>query len=202
MYNDYKVKPLNILPPKKTKLMYFLIEDEKLLEKYTIWDKVSADIKKNLIASQSSIKNFLKWVTDEVTDFYDKGVPKVDCNRTCLAVISLDSALKKRWRLLSSSFFKRVFKYIEEKIVRHVHVNFLFFWWVWWRINQNYLGLCLKNYRRLFLKREMHTKKWVVVFKTTFTMCQYTWNYVCNPFKYKKNYTINYLNFVLDKVCL
>ena len=181
--------------------MYFLIEDEKLLEKYTIWDKVSADIKKNLIASQSSIKNFLKWVTDEVTDFYDKGVPKVDCNRTCLAVISLDSALKKRWRLLSSSFFKRIFKYIEEKIVRHVHVNFLFFWWVWWRINQNYLGLCLKNYRRLFLKREMHTKKWVVVFKTTFTMCQYTWNYVCNPFKYKENYTINYLNFVLDKVC-
>ena len=182
--------------------MYFLIEDENLLEKYTIWDKVSAAIKKNLIASQSLIKNFLKRVRDEVTDFYDKGVPKVDCNHTCLAVISLDSALKKRWRLLSPSLFKRVFKYIEEKIVRQIHDNFLFFWWVWWRINQNYLGLCFKNYRRLFLKREMHTKKWVVVFKTTFTMYQYTWNYVCNPFKYKKNYTINYLNFVLDKVCL
>ena len=31
----------------KTKWMYFLIENDHLLEKYnTIWDKVSADIKK------------------------------------------------------------------------------------------------------------------------------------------------------------
>ena len=31
----------------QTKWMYFLIEDDSLLEKYnTIWDKVSADIKK------------------------------------------------------------------------------------------------------------------------------------------------------------
>ena len=31
----------------KTKGMYFLIEDDELLEKYnTIWEKVSADIKK------------------------------------------------------------------------------------------------------------------------------------------------------------
>ena len=32
---------------------------------------------------------------DEVTDFYDKEFPKVDSNNTCLAVIRLDSALKK-----------------------------------------------------------------------------------------------------------
>ena len=39
--------------------MYFLLEDDGLLEKYnTIWYKVSADIKKNLIASLSTIKNF------------------------------------------------------------------------------------------------------------------------------------------------
>ena len=31
----------------QTKWMYFLIEDDELLEKYnTIWDKVSTDIKK------------------------------------------------------------------------------------------------------------------------------------------------------------
>ena len=30
-----------------------------------------------------------------VTDFYDNVIPKVDSNHTCLAVISLDSALKK-----------------------------------------------------------------------------------------------------------
>ena len=41
--------------------MYFLIEDDDILKKYnTIWDKVSADIKKNLIVSLSKIKNFWK----------------------------------------------------------------------------------------------------------------------------------------------
>ena len=44
----------------QTKWMYFLIEDDNLLEKYnTIWDKVSAALKKNLIASLS-IKVFWK----------------------------------------------------------------------------------------------------------------------------------------------
>ena len=44
----------------QTKLMYFLIEDDDLLEKYnTIWDKVSADTKKNFIASLST-KRILK----------------------------------------------------------------------------------------------------------------------------------------------
>ena len=32
---------------------------------------------------------------EEVTDFYDKRVPKVESNHTCLAVISLDSAMNK-----------------------------------------------------------------------------------------------------------
>ena len=69
MYNDHKVKPLHIMPSKtsayvksyngQTKWMYFLIEDDDLIEKYnTTWDKVSAYIKKNLIASLSTIKNF------------------------------------------------------------------------------------------------------------------------------------------------
>ena len=41
--------------------MYFFIEDGDLLEKHnTIWDKVSADIKKNLIANLSTIKFFWK----------------------------------------------------------------------------------------------------------------------------------------------
>ena len=34
------------------------------------------------------------WV-DEVTDFHDKEIPNVDSNHTFLAVIILDSALKK-----------------------------------------------------------------------------------------------------------
>ena len=61
LYNDHKVKPLHLMLPKtsayvksydrQTKWMCFLIKDNELLEKYqTIWDKVSTDIKKNLIA--------------------------------------------------------------------------------------------------------------------------------------------------------
>ena len=67
MCNGDKVKSLSIILPKtstfvkryngQTKWMYFLIEDDDLLEKYkTISDKVSADIKSNLIASLSIIK--------------------------------------------------------------------------------------------------------------------------------------------------
>ena len=41
------------------------------------------------------MKAKIKYYSDEVTDFYDKEIPKVDSNQTCLAVISLDSALTK-----------------------------------------------------------------------------------------------------------
>ena len=69
LYNDYKVKPLRIILRKtvtyekgydgQTKWMYFLIRDDKLLEKYNnIWGKVRADIKKNLIANLSLMKKF------------------------------------------------------------------------------------------------------------------------------------------------
>ena len=45
----------------KTKWMYFLIEDDDLLEKYnTIWDKVSADIKKEFDSKPAYNKKCLK----------------------------------------------------------------------------------------------------------------------------------------------
>ena len=57
LYNENIVKPIQIMLIKtrayvkssdgQTKWMYFLTEDDYLLEKCnTIWDKVSADIKK------------------------------------------------------------------------------------------------------------------------------------------------------------
>ena len=57
--------------------MYFLIEDDDLLEKYNIiWDNVSADIKKEFDSEPVYNKNYLKTKIkshgDEVTDFYDK----------------------------------------------------------------------------------------------------------------------------------
>ena len=80
--------------------MNFLIEDDDLLEKYhTICDKVSADIKKEFDSKPVYNKIFLKTKIkshgNEVTDFYDKENPKVDSNHACLAVINLDSAIKK-----------------------------------------------------------------------------------------------------------
>ena len=45
----------------QTKWMYFLIEDDDLLEKYnTIWDKVIVDIKKEFDSKPVYNKNFLK----------------------------------------------------------------------------------------------------------------------------------------------
>ena len=84
----------------ETKWMYFLTENDDLLEKYNaIWDKVSADIKKEFDSEPVYNKSFLKAKIKlrgiEVTDFYDKKIPKVDSNHNCLAVICLDSALKK-----------------------------------------------------------------------------------------------------------
>ena len=55
--------------------MYFLIEDDDLLEKYNnIWNKVSADMKNNFIASLFIIKKILKTKKkgDEVKDIYNK----------------------------------------------------------------------------------------------------------------------------------
>ena len=91
LYNDHKIKPLHIILPKtsayvkrfdgQTKLMYFLIEDCDLLELYNIiCDKVSTDIKKEFDSEPVDNKNFLKTEIksygDEVTDFYDKEIPK------------------------------------------------------------------------------------------------------------------------------
>ena len=85
LYNGNKVKPLNIMLPKatayaksydgQTKWMYFLIEDNDLLEKYnTIWDKVSADIKKEFDSEPVYNKNYLKTKIkshgDEVTHIF------------------------------------------------------------------------------------------------------------------------------------
>ena len=71
---------------------------DELLEKYnTIWDKVSTDIKREFDSNPVYNKNYLKTKIkshgDEVTDFYDKKILKLDSNHTCLALLNLDSAL-------------------------------------------------------------------------------------------------------------
>ena len=57
---------------------------------------------------------------DEVTDFYDRKIPKVDSNHTCLAVISLDSPLKKDENHYLYLFLKEC-KHIEKKVIRNIN---------------------------------------------------------------------------------
>ena len=80
--------------------MYFFREDDGLIKKYnTVWNNVSADIEKEFDSKPVYNKEFLKTKIkshgNKVTDFFDKKVPKEGSNHTCLAVITLDSALNK-----------------------------------------------------------------------------------------------------------
>ena len=89
--------------------MYILIEDADLLEEYnTIWDKVSADIKKDFdrepVYNKEFLRTKIKSHGDEVTDFYDKKIRKVNSN--CLAVITLDPALNKDGNYYPQVFLK------------------------------------------------------------------------------------------------
>ena len=61
----------------KSEWMYFFVKDDELLEKHnTIWDKVSADIKKEfdneLAYEKEYLKTKIKSHGDEVTNFYNK----------------------------------------------------------------------------------------------------------------------------------
>ena len=69
------------------------------------------------------MKTKIKSHGDEATDFYDKKFPKVDSNHTCLAVISLDSAVKKDDNYYPEVLLKECCKYIEKKVIMHINDN-------------------------------------------------------------------------------
>ena len=69
----------------------------------------------NLFIVKKILKTKIKSDGDEVTDFYDKKLPKMDSNHICLAVISLDSALKKNGNYHWQVFLKEC-KYIEKNV--------------------------------------------------------------------------------------
>ena len=66
------------------------------------------------------MKTKIKSHSDEIKYFLDKKIPKVDSNRTCLAAISLDSALTKDENYYQQVFLKD-FKHIEKKVMRHIN---------------------------------------------------------------------------------
>ena len=71
----------------QTKWMYFLIENNDFLEKYsTIWDNIGSDIKIEFDSKPAYNKNVLKTKIesqgDQITSFNDKKIPKVNSNHT------------------------------------------------------------------------------------------------------------------------
>ena len=84
----------------QTKWMYFLIEDDDLLEKYnTIWDRVSVGIKKELDSKTVYNNTKITFYIDEAREFHDKETPKVGSSHTCL-----EKTLKK-----DENYYLRVF---------------------------------------------------------------------------------------------
>ena len=65
------------------------------------------------------MKTKIKSHSDKVTDFEDEEISKLDSNHTCLAGISLDSALKNNENFYPKVFLKEC-KYIEKKVARHI----------------------------------------------------------------------------------
>ena len=70
--------------------------------------------KKNLIASLSTIKFFLKTkIKSKIKNSCDKEISKADSNHTCLAVITLDSTLNKNGNYYPQLFLKEC-KYMKK----------------------------------------------------------------------------------------
>ena len=90
--------------------MYFLIEDDNLLEKCNVvWDKGSTYIKKEFDGGTVYYKKFLKTkiacYCNVTVDFHNKEIPKAASDCTCLTVITIDSALQKEKRTIYRKCF-------------------------------------------------------------------------------------------------
>ena len=85
MYNDHKVKPLDIILRKrstyvkrydeKTKWMCFLIEDDELLGIYNIIADIKKEFDSKSVYNKNLLKTKIKSHGDEVRDFYDRKIP-------------------------------------------------------------------------------------------------------------------------------
>lgn len=106
------------------KLTDFLIKDDELSKMYNKnWNKASNRIKKEFDNESIYIKSFLqtkiKSYSDDIANFRDKEMLKVDPNHICLVVILNNFVLTK-----DENYYKEVFlrkcKYNEKKVIRYV----------------------------------------------------------------------------------
>ena len=121
--------------------MYFLIEEDDLLEKSnTIWDKLirvlkkgltkwmcflihdddllkSFDIKKEfyckLVYNETALKTKIKSYGDEARYFYGKEIPTISSVCTCLAVINVNFAIKND----EDNYLEVYLKFVDIKII-------------------------------------------------------------------------------------
>ena len=84
-----------------------------------IWKK---EFDSKLTYNKIFFKTKLKYHDDKVIDSYINEIPKLDSNHTCLAVISLDSALRKDENYYPQVFLKEC-KSIEKKVIRYINAN-------------------------------------------------------------------------------
>ena len=119
MIKNFEIRPLYAILSKtranvkiyhgQAKWMNFLFEDNDLLEKCkTIWDNVSAGIKK-LVLLKKFCKPKKKSYGDEAIGFYNKKISKVGFNHTYITVITIDSAPKKEEKYYLRVFYKRMY---------------------------------------------------------------------------------------------
>ena len=85
----------------ETKSIYFLIKDNKLLEKYDeIWTKVSNSIKKYFyiepVYNEKYLKINIKSYEKKInTNFHNNKIPKEDCQHICLWAYCLIQFIEK-----------------------------------------------------------------------------------------------------------
>ena len=74
--------------------------------------------KKNLRGSLYKLQKIMN-KSDEITNFYEKDIPKMDSSHTCLAVSSSNFVLNKNENYFLHRFLKYS-TYIKKKLIRHV----------------------------------------------------------------------------------
>ena len=107
------------------KWMSFLIENEQLIEKYNILNKISNSMKTEFhsksIYNKKPLKTKINTYGNKAKDFPDKEILKVGSNYTSLAVILINFILRKEKIYYPQMFLKECKYFEKEKMVnRHI----------------------------------------------------------------------------------
>ena len=71
------------------------------------------------VYDKTFLRTKIKSYVDEATDFHDKEIPKAASNHTCLAVITIDSVLKKEGNYFLQVFLKEC-KYSDKEVIKDI----------------------------------------------------------------------------------